>query len=160
MMRRSNGTVAQLVEQGPFKALVLGSSPSRPTIKSKTYANLSTRCTETVRKLTRGYVLTPWGGIRIHGGAKMGSRRPPACMMRQAASEEGNAKVSQKRALAPAHLGDFNFLRNVAASQLTRAFTAAQNGNVCTMPERGLSANTRRCPCRNACREAVARGLR
>jgi hypothetical protein len=25
------GTVAQLVEQGPFKALVLGSSPSRPT---------------------------------------------------------------------------------------------------------------------------------
>jgi 7-cyano-7-deazaguanine synthase len=26
------GTVAQLVEQGPFKALVLGSSPSRPTI--------------------------------------------------------------------------------------------------------------------------------
>ena len=27
-----NGTVAQLVEQGPFKALVLGSSPSRPTI--------------------------------------------------------------------------------------------------------------------------------
>ena len=28
------GTVAQLVEQGPFKALVLGSSPSRPTIKS------------------------------------------------------------------------------------------------------------------------------
>jgi hypothetical protein len=31
MMRRSNGTVAQLVEQGPFKALVLGSSPSRPT---------------------------------------------------------------------------------------------------------------------------------
>ncbi len=24
------GTVAQLVEQGPFKALVLGSSPSRP----------------------------------------------------------------------------------------------------------------------------------
>ena len=32
MMRRANGTVAQLVEQGPFKALVLGSSPSRPTI--------------------------------------------------------------------------------------------------------------------------------
>jgi hypothetical protein len=27
------GTVAQLVEQGPFKALVLGSSPSRPTNK-------------------------------------------------------------------------------------------------------------------------------
>jgi 7-cyano-7-deazaguanine synthase len=26
------GTVAQLVEQGPFKALVLGSSPSRPTL--------------------------------------------------------------------------------------------------------------------------------
>jgi hypothetical protein len=30
----SRGTVAQLVEQGPFKALVLGSSPSRPTYKS------------------------------------------------------------------------------------------------------------------------------
>jgi hypothetical protein len=29
---RLSGTVAQLVEQGPFKALVLGSSPSRPTI--------------------------------------------------------------------------------------------------------------------------------
>ena len=29
---RLHGTVAQLVEQGPFKALVLGSSPSRPTI--------------------------------------------------------------------------------------------------------------------------------
>jgi hypothetical protein len=29
------GTVAQLVEQGPFKALVLGSSPSRPTNKIK-----------------------------------------------------------------------------------------------------------------------------
>jgi hypothetical protein len=28
------GTVAQLVEQGPFKALVLGSSPSRPTIST------------------------------------------------------------------------------------------------------------------------------
>ena len=28
---RLHGTVAQLVEQGPFKALVLGSSPSRPT---------------------------------------------------------------------------------------------------------------------------------
>jgi hypothetical protein len=28
---RLSGTVAQLVEQGPFKALVLGSSPSRPT---------------------------------------------------------------------------------------------------------------------------------
>jgi hypothetical protein len=28
------GTVAQLVEQGPFKALVLGSSPSRPTNKN------------------------------------------------------------------------------------------------------------------------------
>jgi hypothetical protein len=41
------GTVAQLVEQGPFKALVLGSSPSRPTtFKSKTCANLSFRCTE------------------------------------------------------------------------------------------------------------------
>jgi hypothetical protein len=26
------GTVAQLVEQGPFKALVPGSSPGRPTI--------------------------------------------------------------------------------------------------------------------------------
>ncbi len=31
-MRALIGTVAQLVEQGPFKALVLGSSPSRPTI--------------------------------------------------------------------------------------------------------------------------------
>ena len=30
----ANGTVAQLVEQGPFKALVLGSSPSRPTNKN------------------------------------------------------------------------------------------------------------------------------
>ena len=29
---KSHGTVAQLVEQGPFKALVLGSSPSRPTL--------------------------------------------------------------------------------------------------------------------------------
>src|SRR5580692_1254655 len=29
------GTVAQLVEQGPFKALVLGSSPSRPTINQR-----------------------------------------------------------------------------------------------------------------------------
>jgi hypothetical protein len=35
------GTVAQLVEQGPFKALVLGSSPSRPTTKSTGYAILS-----------------------------------------------------------------------------------------------------------------------
>jgi hypothetical protein len=34
MMRASRGTVAQLVEQGPFKALVLGSSPSRPTNKN------------------------------------------------------------------------------------------------------------------------------
>ena len=33
MMSRSFGTVAQLVEQGPFKALVLGSSPSRPTFR-------------------------------------------------------------------------------------------------------------------------------
>jgi hypothetical protein len=31
IMRALIGTVAQLVEQGPFKALVLGSSPSRPT---------------------------------------------------------------------------------------------------------------------------------
>jgi hypothetical protein len=31
---RLSGTVAQLVEQGPFKALVLGSSPSRPTNKN------------------------------------------------------------------------------------------------------------------------------
>jgi hypothetical protein len=46
------GTVAQLVEQGPFKALVLGSSPSRPTIKSSIYANLSVRRTETVHKLS------------------------------------------------------------------------------------------------------------
>ena len=35
IMRACNrGTVAQLVEQGPFKALVLGSSPSRPTNKN------------------------------------------------------------------------------------------------------------------------------
>src|SRR5271165_42016 len=33
---RLHGTVAQLVEQGPFKALVLGSSPSRPTNPSST----------------------------------------------------------------------------------------------------------------------------
>ena len=33
MIFGSPGTVAQLVEQGPFKALVLGSSPSRPTNK-------------------------------------------------------------------------------------------------------------------------------
>jgi len=39
---------------GPIKALVLGSSPSRPTIKSSIYANLSVRCTETVRKLGWG----------------------------------------------------------------------------------------------------------
>ncbi len=32
IIRGQPGTVAQLVEQGPFKALVLGSSPSRPTI--------------------------------------------------------------------------------------------------------------------------------
>jgi hypothetical protein len=50
MMRASRGTVAQLVEQGPFKALVLGSSPSRPTNKSMSYASLAVSCTETVRK--------------------------------------------------------------------------------------------------------------
>jgi hypothetical protein len=33
------GTVAQLVEQGPFKALVLGSSPSRPTNKNNDLRN-------------------------------------------------------------------------------------------------------------------------
>ena len=44
------GTVAQLVEQGPFKALVLGSSPSRPTIKSTTCAYKRPVCTEIVRK--------------------------------------------------------------------------------------------------------------
>jgi hypothetical protein len=44
------GTVAQLVEQGPFKALVLGSSPSRPTIKSTTCAYNRSVCTEIVRK--------------------------------------------------------------------------------------------------------------
>ena len=44
------GTVAQLVEQGPFKALVLGSSPSRPTIKSMGYVYLSFRGTEIIRK--------------------------------------------------------------------------------------------------------------
>src|SRR3981189_3429162 len=44
------GTVAQLVEQGPFKALVLGSSPSRPTIYNyksvvyRVYQELTLRC--------------------------------------------------------------------------------------------------------------------
>jgi hypothetical protein len=47
---RLSGTVAQLVEQGPFKALVLGSSPSRPTIKSTTCAYNRPVCTEIVRK--------------------------------------------------------------------------------------------------------------
>src|ERR1700722_11161943 len=39
------GTVAQLVEQGPFKALVLGSSPSRPTFPSfpATSSNIQSR---------------------------------------------------------------------------------------------------------------------
>src|SRR5580658_37126 len=47
---RPSGTVAQLVEQGPFKALVLGSSPSRPTIKSTTCDYNRPVCTEIVRK--------------------------------------------------------------------------------------------------------------
>ena len=34
------GTVAQLVEQGPYKALVLGSSPSRPTFLTPKLTNL------------------------------------------------------------------------------------------------------------------------
>jgi hypothetical protein len=35
-------SVAQLVEHRPFKALVLGSSPSALTIKSTTYSNIQT----------------------------------------------------------------------------------------------------------------------
>jgi hypothetical protein len=52
------GTVAQLVEQGPFKALVLGSSPSRPTNKNNDLRNnppaetvRTEICTETFKGL-------------------------------------------------------------------------------------------------------------
>jgi hypothetical protein len=37
---RLYGTVAQLVEQGPFKALVPGSSPGRPTLNQSLALNI------------------------------------------------------------------------------------------------------------------------
>ena len=38
--QKLSGSVAQLVEQYPFKVLVLGSSPSRPTIPVRTFQPL------------------------------------------------------------------------------------------------------------------------
>jgi hypothetical protein len=67
------GTVAQLVEQGPFKALVLGSSPSRPTLNQsltlgiissvrKSYGNISAimGCPFDVLALVSVTVLKRW----------------------------------------------------------------------------------------------------
>jgi hypothetical protein len=81
MMRASRGTVAQLVEQGPFKALVLGSSPSRPTYKSMSYRRTETHSTKKVPKLKPGVLSTAQGVTRgqvgTHGdrGTSSGCRR-------------------------------------------------------------------------------------
>ena len=76
IIRGQSGTVAQLVEQGPFKALVLGSSPSRPTNKNNDLRVMllaetvrTEICTETFRSWC---YIRPADEIRHVGGGPLG----------------------------------------------------------------------------------------